>query len=173
MSLVETVQEIAPKYGLQPDWVLAVIEIESGYRKSPRPRYESHIQDWSFGYGQVLSSTAAWLFRTQRVPPEVSLRWYITCPRVYDEGLKLFPRLIEDEQINIHLLCAYLEYQFQRYGDLDQSVAAYNAGSVRYNDNGSFVNQYHVDKFNKALERIRKYETYDMAVSSFGSDNDS
>jgi len=51
--------------------------------------------------------------------------------------------------------CQYLQWQFERYGELSDAVAAYNAGSVRLSEDGSYVNQAYVDKVMRAYARKR------------------
>jgi soluble lytic murein transglycosylase-like protein len=53
--------------------------------------------------------------------------------------------LLFDPIINIKTGVSYLKYQLDRYGNITDAVAAYNAGSAR-KYNGVYVNQSYVDK---------------------------
>ncbi len=57
-----------------------------------------------------------------------------------------FPRAGTDMRYNIEYGARYLEYQYERYGNWPDAIAAYNYGSARRNKKGKLVNQYYVDK---------------------------
>ena len=52
--------------------------------------------------------------------------------------------------------CMHLKIQVKRYsGNVNKGLAAYNAGSARYSDNGKFVNQHYVDTVLMNSEAIK------------------
>lgn len=57
---------------------------------------------------------------------------------------------------NLDIGCKLIRRIFDRYADIDKVVAAYNAGSARYDENGAFVNQDYVDK---VMNRYRQITT--------------
>lgn len=130
--LDEEVFKAAATWKLPPDLIRAVIWVES--RGDPKAqRYESHLDDSSYGLMQILLCTAKEMGFTGQA----------------DE---LF-----QPAVNIHYGCKYLTKQLRRYdGDMASAIAAYNAGGA-YKKKGKFVNQGHVDKFTKAYEALRKY----------------
>ena len=47
--------------------------------------------------------------------------------------------------------CKKLKTLYDKYEKRDDIIAAYNAGSPRFNDDGTFINQVHVDRVNRYL----------------------
>ena len=57
--------------------------------------------------------------------------------------------------INIAMVIKYLTMLERRYpNDVDSIIAAYNAGSAKRNDDGSFRNQSYVDKVKHVYENL-------------------
>lgn len=88
---------------------------------------EVELEKFSWGLGQVMGGTARWLG--------------------YDGPL---PLLCMPEQ-NILVMVKFINWLQNRYTDNDEVIAAYNAGSARYNADGSFRNQNYVDKVHKNM----------------------
>jgi len=153
----DEIQAASAFHNLQPRWLQAVLWIESRGEKAPTPRWESHLQEHSYGLGQLLPSTALWMLATPSrfaFPDSVRDRAKLAVEELSTRGESSFNKLLHDPEVNIYLTAAYLRYQLDRYdGNITDAVAAYNAGSVRKNDRGAYVNQWHVDKFNNALDR--------------------
>jgi len=57
-----------------------------------------------------------------------------------------YPTELFDPNANIKFGCAYLKRLYERYGDWDCAIAAYNAGSAKKNLDGTFKNQGYVSK---------------------------
>ncbi len=58
-----------------------------------------------------------------------------------------FPRAANDIRFNIEYGARYLKYQYDRYKNWDDAIAAYNHGSARRKPKSAkLVNQYYVDK---------------------------
>jgi soluble lytic murein transglycosylase len=92
--------------GVPADWILGVMRQESLYRKDAVSRADAR------GLMQMLPTTAA----------AVARRWRLPLPRKDD----LF-----DPSVAVPLGAAYLRELLNRYaGQLDVSLAAYNAGAV-------------------------------------------
>ena len=65
-----------------------------------------------------------------------------------------FPTELLDPGANIKFGCAYLKRLFERYGDWNCAIAAYNAGSARKNMDGTFENQEYLDKVLGNLKKL-------------------
>ena len=154
MTLRDYVEQSAESHGLNPDWVWAVLKVESNLGQDMGPRFEAHLKDASYGHGQVLSSTAMWMVGKGWVDPDVSSQLLVAWSRFPEVGMKEVTRVMEEPEVAVELATAYLAYQMRRYGDIEAAVAAYNAGSVRYTDEteNEFENQWHVDKWIEAME---------------------
>lgn len=99
--------------------VLAIVSVESG--GNPNAKLHEANGQWSRGLMQVQEPTAAQMgYRNVNLhDPETGL----------EVGIK------------------YLAWQLRRYrGNLKDAVAAYNAGTARKRDNGTYTNQGYVDK---------------------------
>lgn len=92
---------------------------------------EKTLQKCSWGLMQIMGGTARWLGYTGPLTalcdPEVGMHW----------GMIFFQ----------HLCSEYIK--------LDDQIAAYNAGSVRRNADGEYVNQAYVDKVLAVLSTLR------------------
>lgn len=89
---------------------------------------ETVLQQMSWGLGQVMGGTARFLG--------------------YEGPLTG----LVDPQMNLHLTCLYFAKNCKRrYDKLEEQIAAYNAGSVIYNQKGQLHNQKYVDKVLKEL----------------------
>lgn len=107
--VARTVAAEARRAGFSPDFVLAVIQIESGgdpYAISPKG---------ALGLMQLLPATG------QAVAEEVGLRW---------EG----SQTLFDPVANVRLGVAYLERLRALYGSLSIALTAYNWGPTRVSD---------------------------------------
>jgi soluble lytic murein transglycosylase len=151
----QDIQSASEFYNIRPEWIKAVIEIESKGDPSPKPRWEKHLEEHSYGLGQFLPSTVLWILRTpSKFPLPGRVRQLLKEARLgyLESGERAFNKVLHVPEVNIYLIAAYLRYQLDRYnGDITKAVAAYNAGSVRYRGD-AFVNQWHVDKFHEALQ---------------------
>lgn len=148
------IEEGASKHGLEPDWVAACIMTETNgnmfaVRYEPAFKYlytpriyaeklnlsvetEETCQKMSWGYMQVMGAVCR----------ELGFQGHI--PQVLDPS------------INIDLGCKKIQNLMNKYGDIFQAIAAYNAGSVRKTAGGFFVNQKHVDRFDSWLRKIKE-----------------
>jgi soluble lytic murein transglycosylase-like protein len=116
LEYLDVVQQAASANGIDPAWVLAEIRQESGF-KPDAYRYESLLNDASYGMMQLLLATAKTLDSSA------------TATKLYDPTY------------NIGLGCRYLAKQLSRYGgNINDATAAYNAGSVFTDQNGNYTN---------------------------------
>jgi soluble lytic murein transglycosylase-like protein len=158
-AYADIIQEAAERYNLSPEWIAAVVSIESGFDAAALPRWEPHIAEHSYGLGQFLPSTVLWVIREPELfPLTAAVRGALlhAAAALPFQGEKKLNALLLDPTVGIHLIGAYLRYLLNRYDqNIVDAVAAYNAGSVRKKDDGTYVNQWHVDKFLTALDKIR------------------
>ena len=107
--VARTVAAEARRAGFSPEFVLAVIRVESGgdpFAISPKG---------ALGLMQMLPATG------RSVAQEVGLRW---------EG----PETLFDPAVNVRLGVAYLEGLRARYGNLSLALTAYNWGPTRVSE---------------------------------------
>ncbi len=92
-------------YGYPPEFILGIIEVESGFK------IDAHARDGSVGLMQVKPSTARaiCILNGWVVPPE---------------------NLFSDPGINITLGTAYLHYLEKAFGSRPAALAAYNMGET-------------------------------------------
>ena len=133
------VTEISSEYGLEPALVYAIIKAESSFK----PNAVSHAG--AVGLMQLLPSTAKWI--AEEVGDEFD-----------------YNQLFVVEK-NIEYGCFYLDYLFDKFGDIDIVVCAYNAGETKVRDwilDGVLV-QEKID-YEETREYLRKvkrfYEIY-------------
>ncbi|MBM3274135.1 MAG: lytic transglycosylase domain-containing protein [Candidatus Sericytochromatia bacterium] len=72
-----------------------------------------------------------------------------------------FPRARTDMRYNIEYGARYLKWQFERYGNWEEAVAAYNSGSVVRRKNGKLINHNYYDTVNRFAKDFMR-EPYEM-----------
>jgi len=125
-SLDAVVDTIASKYRVDPNLVKAVIKHESNWDVNAS-RYETHLNDTSWGLMQVLLKTAKWILNNDKLTIQDLIK----------------------PNVNIEAGTKYLGYLLGKYPNVNDVMAAYNAGSPRRNKDGSYVNQAYVDRVSK------------------------
>jgi len=121
-AIESVIQEMALKYRVETALVKAIIKRESDFRVEA-VREEPQINDASIGLMQVLVKTAQWQMNDNNITRE----------------------MLFNVRFNVEVGTKYIAYQLNRYHDLHKAIAAYNAGSVKYKSDGSFINQPYVD----------------------------
>ena len=139
-SLTPLVESIAIRYGVDPNLVKGLIKKESNWDVNAS-RYEAHLKDSSWGLMQVLLQTAKEMLG--------------------NTGLTI-SQLISPET-NVTAGTAYIAKQLARYGrNVRDAIAAYNAGSVKKNKDGSYINQQYVDD---VYRNYMMYKTMGAAIT--------
>lgn len=129
---------------LPPSVIKAFCFVESSFVPSAL-RSEPGLNDESVGLMQLLTATAKWLEPSFAGMTKEQIRQ------------KLF-----NPQINVSLGCKYIMYQQGRYGTvkgldgLQKVAAAYNAGSVKLNKDGDFINRAYVNKIVMAANSFER-----------------
>lgn len=122
MAYDEIIQSAAKQYQIDPDLIRAIISVESNWDPNAY-RAEPQISDASYGLMQLLLSTA----------------------KSVSGNSSLTPNQLIDPTLNISLGSQYLRQLYNRFGNLMDVVASYNAGSpIKSGD--QYMNQKYIDK---------------------------
>lgn len=105
-TLANVVYTEGKRYGLDPMFVLAVIETESAFRK------DQVSEKGALGLMQMKPSTGA------SVAERVGVEWY-------------GPPTLHDHEANIRLGTRYLFEKIMEFRDIQKALAAYNMGTTR------------------------------------------
>lgn len=142
-TLEPIIQEMARKYNVEPALVKATIKTESNWDVNAS-RFEVHKTDASWGLMQLLLSTARNVLGNQNLTTTQLIQ-----PRVNIEaGTKLIA-----ENLN-------------RWGNMKDAIAAYNAGSPRLGKDGKYVNASYVDKVYNAYNVYKSLGTGPVAEAA-------
>ncbi len=123
------ITRVSEKYDLDPKLIFATIMLESG-GNTYAIRHEPHINDASYGLGQILYGTALGL------------------------GFEGNPQDLYDPEVNIELVGRYHARNKSVYGPLtnEQLTIAYNSGNPY-----GYPIPGHLDKFSNWYERVSNY----------------
>lgn len=119
----DVIESAAKQFAIDPNLIKAVIRVESNWDPNA-VRQEPQINDVSYGLMQLLLGTAK----------SVS----------GNSNLTVFQ--LSDPTLNIMLGTKYLRQLWDKYGNLEDTIASYNAGSPIRSALGGYVNQGYVDK---------------------------
>jgi len=129
-ALSPIINEVGGKYGVDPALIKALIKQESNWDVNAS-RYEVHKGDASWGLMQLLLNTARYVLGNSNLTTTELIQ-----PRV-----------------NIEAGTKFISQNLNRWKNLDDAIAAYNAGSPRRDPKtGKYVNQAYVDKVSKNYE---------------------
>lgn len=78
----------------------------------------------------------------------------------YIEGDHITVKDLNNPYVNARIAAKYLKRLYDKYGNYEHAVAAYNMGHVRYKNN-KLCNKKYVDKVLKLEYNIRNGEVYD------------
>lgn len=98
----------AREYSLEPALVYAVIKTESNFDEKAKSKSNA------LGLMQILPTTANWIAK------ELNIQ--------FEESDLFVP------EVNVRFGCFYLKYLYDKFGDSDVVVAAYNAGETKVKD---------------------------------------
>ena len=135
-TLEPIINEMGQKYNIEPAMIKGIIKAESNWDVNAS-RFEAHKSDASWGLMQVLLVTARGVLGKSDLTIS-----QLTQPRVNIEaGTKLMAK------------------NWERFGNLRDAVAAYNAGTPRLGKDGKYINAAYVDKVMKNYERYKALGT--------------
>lgn len=142
--MVNLIKDIATQFGFEYELIMAFIHVESG-GNSYAMRYEPHYKwvvrpekfciDLNITYEtEMLCQKSSWgLMQVMgAVPREYGFKGHIT-------------QLVEP-QIGLMWGLTHLQRLKKRFPELNDHIAAYNAGSPRKDKTGKYYNQSYVDK---------------------------
>lgn len=139
-TLDPIINEMGRKYNIEPALIRGIIKAESNWDVNAS-RFETHKEDSSWGLMQVMLATA---------------RKILNNPNLTTTHL-INPR------INIEAGVKVLAENWNRWGNLPDAIAAYNAGSPRLGKDGKYVNKDYVYKV------LSNYETYKKLGTTAGN----
>lgn len=116
--------------------IKAIIKVESNYNPN-EIMVEKNVNDYSIGLMQLRIDTAQWINKL----------WSKTRDEIKN--------MLFNPDFNIYSGVKYVIYQTERYnGKIDDIIASYNAGSVKRNENGEYINK------NYVLAVLKNYQKY-------------
>ncbi len=151
--LKDTLIEIATEHGLEPELVYAIICVETNHnqwacRYEPKWRYFFEVDEWALKLGQspetehIQQATSWGLMQVMgTVARELGFMGYLSQLSVAEIGARMG--------------CMKLQQLFKKYVEVEDVIAAYNAGSARRSATGKYLNQEYVDKVMKVLKKVR------------------
>ncbi|OCL26320.1 hypothetical protein U472_09940 [Orenia metallireducens] len=145
MNLRDIIEKKAKKHGIPTKLIAAIIKIESN-GNTYATRYEPNYR-WLYKVEEFANHSMA-SFDTEENGQKTSWGLMQVMGAVARErGFKgdFFTELC-DPLLGIEYGCKHLKHYYNRYGNWEDAVASYNAGSPRKDDNGAYVNQAYVDK---------------------------
>lgn len=122
-TLDPIISEMGQKYGVPVALIKATIKQESNWDVNAS-RYEKGKTDASWGLMQVMLATAK---------------------AVLNDSTLSINSLIQP-RVNIEAGTKFISQNLNRFGNMRDAIAAYNAGSPRLNAQGKYVNQDYVDR---------------------------
>jgi hypothetical protein len=138
------VQEIAQELGLNHLYIAAIIMVESnGYECATRyePNWSYH---WQVGVFAELAGTTTETEYYGQMTSWGPMQIMGTTSR--ERGFRgLFPELCKPK-VGIKFGCLHFKKLFDKYGNYEDAIAAYNAGNVRKTPGGLYENEKYVDK---------------------------
>ncbi len=128
MLYEDIIQSASKEYGIAPALIKAIIKVESNWDPKAK-RYEAHLDDTSWGLMQILLGTARYVSNNPNLTAE---------------------QLVQPT-VNILIGTKYLKDLNDKYKNLDDTIASYNAGRpvMKFN---KYINQEYVDKVKKWLK---------------------
>lgn len=139
----DAVLDVSEEFELDPFVVAAIIATESAGNRFAM-RYEPHYT-YLFKVDEIAKNLLC-TSKTEEVAQKTS--WglmQIMGAVARERGYRGWLSELTDMVVNLRYGCAHLKGYFEKYGNLEEAVASYNAGSPRLSGD-SFVNQDYVDK---------------------------
>ena len=132
------------KYGIPSQLVKAICKVESDFNTFAI-RYEDHYK-WLYKAESYRGHT-----ETEKKAQKTSWGMMQVMGSVARE-LGFDGRFLSElcqPDIGLEYGCKQLKRQYNRYGNWQDAISAYNQGNNRKLDNGDYANQIYVDKVNK------------------------
>ncbi len=159
----EIILKWADAFDLPEQLIAAVIAAESG-GKPAAERYEKHLDDWSIGLGQTLTSTARQLYKEY---PGALPNTLTPEPVPAGGSVAIWRGVLGEPDTSIGLIGAYMRRALDRFKlrmDPVLMYCAYNAGSVRAADDSAWgIKHYRHEKDGELV-----FSALDSFVAWFG-----
>jgi soluble lytic murein transglycosylase-like protein len=144
----------ARKYDLPPSLVGAIVQTESNWIPWAI-RYESEFKERlnvsDFARMNHISNQTEFFLQA------CSIGVMQTLGVVARElGFKKNLLMLTDPDLSISLGCKKLHILVRSYGEIDDAIASYNAGSPRFSSRGQYINQEYVDKVKKCQAELSR-----------------
>lgn len=150
----ELINKYALKYGIDPDLALAIATVESSLnpfvmRYEPNYRWLYHVDD----FAHKLKITNL----TEETLQKFSYGCYqlmgaLCREKGFDDYL---PKML-DPELNISYGCKHIKSLLIKFKTESDAVSAYNQGSPKKNNGGTYLNQSYIDKVHSVLYELRK-----------------
>jgi len=141
-SLTPMVVKIAEQYNVEPALIKGIIKQESNWDVNAS-RYETKLGDSSWGLMQVLLATGKWILGND----------------------KLTISDLVNPAVNVTAGTKYIAYLLNRFGNMRDAIAAYNAGSPKLGKDGKYINASYVDN---VYRNYLMYKAMDVVTSPVG-----
>lgn len=142
----------ADKYDLDAKWIAACVLTESNgnqhtARYEPGYKYLYHPRTFAAKLGiSVETETALQMLSVGLMQPMGAV--------ARELGFTGHLGLLYDVNANLDIGVKHLATKFKKYANIEDAIAAYNAGSVRKTAGGMYENQRHVDRFMQHLRGL-------------------
>ncbi len=158
-ALTAIIDQVSLETGAPADLLHAICEVESNSNDKAFKTNDGGISNHAFGMCQVLRRTGEMVLNKKMngcykdyAGTPMSKRTKAACP--------LF-----DTYTNIAAAGLYLKLQMNRYNNLEDLIASYNAGSIRRNKkSGDYINRIYINKVFSALKK-QKIEHFELTVN--------
>jgi soluble lytic murein transglycosylase-like protein len=134
------IEDIANMVGVPSPIIKGIVWEESKYDINSFRYNYNNVYDRSYGLMHLSIQTAQYIANI--VAPNT---YTITASSLYDPYM------------NLWLGCEYLKMLYNKYGDWNMAISAYNAGSPRYTSAGNFINQAYVNNVVKVSQILRNH----------------
>jgi len=141
-SLTPMVVIFAEQYNVEPALIKGIIKQESNWDVNAS-RYETKLGDSSWGLMQVLLATGKWILGND----------------------KLTISDLVNPAVNVTAGTKYIAYLLNRFGNMRDAIAAYNAGSPKLGKDGKYINASYVDN---VYRNYLMYKAMDVVTSPVG-----
>lgn len=135
-QVIDWIYSIADMMGIPVQIMLGIVWQESHYDQYSWRFSDENPADRSYGLMHLTLPTA----QMMGAP--------------YGYGKITREDLMNDPFLNLYLGGLYLLRQYERYGDWEESISAYNAGSTLKKKNGSYVNARYINNVIQSGEII-------------------
>ena len=147
------IRDEAGRVDIDPKLVAAIIAVESGgdpYSMRYEPNFRFRLMPYKFAKINGITE------ETENILQSSSFGLMQIMGTVCRElGFQKSLLMLVEPDLNIELGCKKLSQLFLKHQDTSDVIASYNAGSVRFEKDGSYKNQFYV---NKVLQRMKELD---------------